>query len=92
MKLLKKCQAFDSDGYRTQKENLPLDVAIGVLVNPWHYNEEIILIRDGFQSSEFKNTAEVKMSGAAWSLFVDSDKLHAKAKELNAEIREEFNK
>lgn len=82
MKMLKNCQAFDSDGYRTNKESLPLDVLDGELVNPWHYNERIILLRDGFKSSDFENTAHVRMCDAIWSLFVDSDKLHKKAEEL----------
>ena len=86
MKLLKNCQAFDFEGYRTNKQDLPLDVDGGILINPWHYNEPVIILRDNFKSSEFANTAEVKMNGAAWTLFVDSDKLHQKAKELRAKI------
>ena len=86
MKLLKNCQAFDADGYRTNKQDLALDVNNGILINPWHYNEPVILSKDNFASSEFKNTAGVSMLHAAWSLFVDSKKLHNKAKELGAEI------
>lgn len=86
MKILKNCQCFDSEGYRTHKEDLPLDVMDGILINPYRYNEPIVLSRDGFKSSEFKKTAEVAMLCAAWSLFVDSDKLHVKAKELGAKI------
>lgn len=86
MKLLKKCQAFDSAGYRTHKEDLALDVVNGILINPWHYNEPIVILKDNFRSSEFENTAEVKMLCAAWTLFVDSDKLHSKAKEIGADI------
>lgn len=86
MKMLKNCQAFDSDGYRTCKDDLPLDVENGILINPYHYNEPVVLLRDNFSSSDFENTAEVKMLCAAWTLFVDSDKLHIKAGELGAEI------
>ena len=96
MKLLKNCQAFNADGYRTNKEDLPLSVVDGLIINPWHYNEAIILLRDKFCSSEFKVTAEVKMFCAAWSLFVDSDLLHKKAEKLGGRLVEQddsdFNK
>lgn len=86
MKMLRNCQAFDSEGYRTNKQTLPLDVYNGRLINPEHYNADVIITRDNFISSEFACTAEVHMRGALWDLFVDSRKLHEKAEALGAVI------
>lgn len=83
------CRRFEASVLKNYK--LALDVEDGILVNPWHYNEPIVLLREGFNSSEFAETASVQMLCAMWSLFVDAKKLRRAARELGATILEDGN-